>query len=209
MDNDFRQSTCDAEVFERFASTNVKTLPVSPEFLSSANNIPGDLTPNSAYCYPRPKCGDPSCQNAKPGLEVYHRGRTENGTVLKPLTSSDLTASHAGNRSLSESISDIISRVGENLARNAQRVEDIRRQSMSSPRSSVDFADLARPERYRRETDWTRLRYSPDIDRWSNQSSFASENLSDDMSVFAPSTPRSSIAEGRDAVSSFLKVSKQ
>ncbi|GFN76643.1 hypothetical protein PoB_000314900 [Plakobranchus ocellatus] len=119
----------------------------------------------------------------------------------------------SGGGSPTESVADIISKANENLAKSAQRVDSIRR-SNSTTKSyssagygfSAEYMDMAaRHERMRKETDWSRLRssgslrYSPESSstdpRRSNRSSFASENHYEDISMFAPSTPRGSVSE--------------
>ncbi|XP_076446554.1 uncharacterized protein LOC143283964 isoform X2 [Babylonia areolata] len=90
----------------------------------------------------------------------------------------------------SESVSDLISKTHEVLAK---RADSIRRTGSTSSRaSSADYVDMNRP---RRETEWSRLRNSDSFQYNSSRSSLCSENTYEDISVFAPSTPRSSTQE--------------
>ncbi|CAL1526802.1 unnamed protein product, partial [Lymnaea stagnalis] len=134
------------------------------------------------------------------------QGSSQGSSQLKEKFSADSSMYEAIEGSHSESVADIISKANENLAKSAQRVDSIRRSNSTSSRSS-DYMDMAKHERMRRETDWSRLRssgslrYSPDHDRRSSRSSFASENHYEDISMFSPSTPRDSIADSMDIVS--------
>ena len=93
----------------------------------------------------------------------------------------------------SESVSDLISKTNENLAK---RADSIRRSGSSSSRaSSSDYVDMNRQERSRKETEWSRLRSSGSFHYGSNRSSLCSENTYEDISVFATPTPRGSTQE--------------
>ncbi|KAL8580498.1 hypothetical protein ACOMHN_053213 [Nucella lapillus] len=87
----------------------------------------------------------------------------------------------------SETVSDLISKTNEALAK---RADSIRRTGSTSSRaSSSDYVDM---NRARRETEWSRLRNSNSFQYNSNRSSLCSENTYEDISVFAPTTPRNS-----------------
>lgn len=109
--------------------------------------------------------------------------------------SSHESASHS-----SESVSDLISKTNENLAK---RADSFRRSSTSSSRNSVsDYTDVSRQERSRKETEWSRLRSSGSFlygsdstERPSNRSSTSSENAYEDISVFSTPTPHGSLLE--------------
>lgn len=94
----------------------------------------------------------------------------------------------------SESVSDLISKTNENLAK---RADSIRRSGSSSSRtSSSDYVDMNRgQERSRKETEWSRLRSSGSFHYGSNRSSLCSENTYEDIGVFATGTPRGSTQE--------------
>ena len=118
--------------------------------------------------------------------------------------------STSGQRSPSESVADIISKAHENLAKSAQRVDSIRRSNSRASTSSAEYMEMRHHDRLRKETDWSRLRssgsfrYSPDPDKrgGSNRNSFASEGHHyEDISLFSPSTPRSSVSERWSQVS--------
>lgn len=93
----------------------------------------------------------------------------------------------------SESVSDLISKTNENLAK---RADSIRRSGSSSSRaSSSDYVDMNRQDRSRKETEWSRLRSSGSFHYSSNRSSLCSENTYEDINVFAAPTARGSTQE--------------
>ncbi|KAK7482946.1 hypothetical protein BaRGS_00025846, partial [Batillaria attramentaria] len=101
---------------------------------------------------------------------------------------------HSPHSPTSESVSDLISKTNENLAK---RADSIRRSGSTSSRSSsADYVDMSRQERSRKETEWSRLRSSGSFHYGgSNRSSLCSENTYEDISVFATPTPRGSTQE--------------
>ena len=92
----------------------------------------------------------------------------------------------------SETVSDLISKTNETLAKR----DSIRRSGSTSSRaSSSDYVDMNRPDRSRKETEWSRLRSSGSFHYASNRSSLCSDNTYEDISVFATLTPRDSTQE--------------
>lgn len=138
-------------------------------------------------------------------IKYYDEESSFSNSTLHDISSLDNSLASVRNQSLTETVAELIFKVSENLTKSAQRMGHIRRTSSSSSRSSLDFTDTTRPERTsRRETDWSRirslgsLRCSPESDRWSCWSSFASDYLNEDTGILTSSTPRSSFALSRD-----------
>lgn len=173
---------------------------------SSFNSTSFQPFSDVSRAHSRNKAGD--------GIRHKNEAASSQPRTMKDASSADsaLYESICENPSSPESVTEVICKVNENLAKSARRVDSIRRSNSSSSRNSSDYVDMSR-ERNRKETDWSRLRssasmrYSPDNDRRSNRSSYASENLYEDISMFSPSTPRSSFADSNDRVSKVVAIS--
>lgn len=126
-----------------------------------------------------------------------HKPQLSNASSVQHSPESSLYESIGTPRSphspTSETVSDLISKTNENLAK---RADSIRRTgSVSSRASSSDYVDMGR-ERSRKETEWSRLRSSGSFHYGgSNRSSVCSDNTYEDISVFATPTPRGSTQE--------------
>ncbi|ESO83839.1 hypothetical protein LOTGIDRAFT_168883 [Lottia gigantea] len=92
-----------------------------------------------------------------------------------------------------QSVQDLISKTSENLANRTQRTDSFRRSgSSSSSRNSQDYMEMNRP---RKETEWSKMRSQGVLSYGSNRSSLCSENTYEDINVFSPTLPRSSLTE--------------
>ncbi|KAL8566761.1 hypothetical protein ACOMHN_050409 [Nucella lapillus] len=104
--------------------------------------------------------------------------------------SSSTTIPRGSQSKAADPVADLISRTNATLAK---RTDSLRRTSSVCSRSSS--GDQVEVNRERKETEWSRLRSSGSFNYGSNRSSLCSDSPNEDITVFAPSTPRGSLHE--------------